>query len=69
MTSPDLTRLSHDLAALCRRTAQFIRQEAVAFDRGRVEHKGLHDLVSYVDTHNTRHFEKVPGLKLEDWMV
>ena len=20
-------------------------------------------------THNTRHFEKVPGLKLEDWMV
>jgi predicted nucleic acid-binding protein len=20
-------------------------------------------------THNTRHFEKVPGLKLEDWMA
>ncbi|MBH2020316.1 type II toxin-antitoxin system VapC family toxin [Polaromonas sp.] len=20
-------------------------------------------------THNTRHFEKVPGLKLEDWMI
>lgn len=20
-------------------------------------------------THNTRHFEKIPGLKLEDWMV
>ena len=22
-----------------------------------------------VVTHNTRHFERVPGLKLEDWMV
>jgi len=20
-------------------------------------------------THNTRHFERVPGLKLQDWMV
>jgi predicted nucleic acid-binding protein len=20
-------------------------------------------------THNTRHFENVPGLKLEDWMI
>ncbi len=20
-------------------------------------------------THNTRHFERIPGLKLEDWMV
>ena len=49
MTFPDLTQLSHDLAALCRRTAQFIRQEAATFDRTRVEQKGLHDLVSYVD--------------------
>ena len=57
----DLTQLSHDLAALCRRTAEFIRQEAGTFDRGRVEHKGLHDLVSYVDQETERRL--VTGLR------
>ena len=51
---PDLTQLSHDLAALCRTTAQFIRQEAATFDRGKVQHKGVHDLVSYVDQETER---------------
>lgn len=30
-------------------------------------HALVEDLI--LVTHNTRHFEKVPGLKLEDWMV
>lgn len=54
MTTPDFTQLSHDLAALCRATAQFIRQEAVSFNRNMVQHKGLHDMVSYVDQETER---------------
>ena len=61
MAQPDLIQLSHDLATLCRRTAQFIRQEAATFDRGKVEHKGLHDLVSYVDQETERRL--VAGLR------
>lgn len=45
----DFTQLSLELADVCRRTGQFIRQEATSFDRSHVETKGLHDLVSYVD--------------------
>jgi len=45
----DFTQLSLNLAQLCRDTAQFIRQEAASFDRGKVQMKGLHDMVSYVD--------------------
>ena len=57
----DFTQLSHDLAALCRTTAQFIRQEAANFDRTRVELKGVHDLVSYVDQETERRL--VAGLR------
>ena len=57
----DFPQLSHDLAALCRTTAQFIRQEAATFDRTRVEQKGLHDLVSYVDQETERRL--VAGLR------
>ena len=32
----DFTQLSLDLAALCRSTAQFIRQEAATFDRAKL---------------------------------
>ncbi|WP_375435225.1 inositol monophosphatase family protein [uncultured Hymenobacter sp.] len=45
----DFNQLSFQLAAVTRHAGQFIRQEAATFDRGRVETKGLHDLVSYVD--------------------
>lgn len=31
------------------RAAGFIRKESLSFDKSKVEHKGLHDLVSYVD--------------------
>ena len=58
---PNFLQLSHDLATLCRTTAQFIRQEAVTFDRGKVELKGLHDLVSYVDQETER--KLVAGLR------
>ncbi|HEX8328696.1 MAG TPA: inositol monophosphatase family protein [Hymenobacter sp.] len=57
----DFTPLSFDLAALCRRTAEFIRQEASTFDRAKIEHKGLHDLVSYVDQETER--KLVAGLR------
>jgi len=57
----DFTQLSLDLAALCRNTADFIRQEAATFDRGKVEHKGVHDLVSYVDQETER--KLVAGLR------
>ncbi|WP_046247061.1 inositol monophosphatase family protein [Hymenobacter terrenus] len=55
------TQLSSDLADLCRTTAQFIRQEASTFDRSKIEHKGLHDLVSYVDQETER--KLVAGLR------
>ena len=58
---PDFSQLSHDLAALCRSTAGFIRQEAATFDRAKIEHKGVHDLVSYVDQETERRL--VAGLR------
>ncbi|SFQ26710.1 inositol monophosphatase family protein [Hymenobacter arizonensis] len=57
----NFTQLSLDLAALCRNTALFIRQEAASFDRSKIEHKGLHDLVSYVDQETERRL--VAGLR------
>ncbi len=59
--SPNHTQLSLELAALCRNTARFIRQEAATFDRSKIEHKGLHDLVSYVDQETERRL--VAGLR------
>ena len=60
-TVSDYLALSQSLADLCRRTAGFIRQEAATFDQSRVEHKGLHDLVSYVDQETERRL--VAGLR------
>ena len=57
----DFTQLSHDLAILCRTTAEFIREEAATFDRAKIEHKGVHDLVSYVDQETERRL--VTGLR------
>jgi myo-inositol-1(or 4)-monophosphatase len=45
----DFNSLSLQVADIARRTGQFIRQEAASFDLATVEHKGLHDMVSYVD--------------------
>ena len=57
----DYTQISLSLATLCRHTGEFIRQEARNFDRSKVEHKGLHDLVSYVDQETERRL--VAGLR------
>lgn len=54
MDLQQLSQLSHQVATVARRAGQFIRQEAVGFDRGRIEQKGLHDLVSYVDQESER---------------
>ena len=59
--TPDYLQLSLDLADLCRETAKFIAQEAQSFDRSRVELKGRHDLVSYVDQETERRL--VAGLR------
>ncbi|MBD2713424.1 inositol monophosphatase [Microvirga sp. STR05] len=45
----EFTQLSLELAEVCRRAGQFIRQESATFHRGHIESKGVHDLVSYVD--------------------
>ncbi|MEM9324011.1 MAG: inositol monophosphatase family protein [Bacteroidota bacterium] len=45
----DLEKLTAEVAKLTRAVGQFIKTEAQAFDRGRVELKGKSDLVSYVD--------------------
>ncbi|WP_375416875.1 inositol monophosphatase family protein [uncultured Hymenobacter sp.] len=50
----DYSQLSLSLATLCRHTGEFIRREAQTFDRSKVENKGLHDLVSYVDQETER---------------
>jgi len=57
----NLPALSHAVAALCREAGGFIRHEAQHFDQRRVESKGLHDLVSYVDQQAERLL--VTGLK------
>ncbi len=57
----DFNNLSLQVADLCRSTGQFIRQEAAGFDRSRVEVKGLHNLVSYVDQEAERRL--VVGLR------
>ncbi|MGI4870707.1 MAG: inositol monophosphatase family protein [Janthinobacterium lividum] len=47
--TPDLLPLSHSVADLCRQAGAFIRQEVSGFDQAKIQTKGLHDLVSYVD--------------------
>ncbi|MBC6991817.1 inositol monophosphatase family protein [Hymenobacter sp. BT491] len=45
----DFNQLSFQVADIARQAGQFIRQEAANFDLSRVQSKGLHDMVSYVD--------------------
>lgn len=45
----NLKTLSFQVCDLCRATGQFIREQATDFSEKKVESKGLHDLVSYVD--------------------
>jgi myo-inositol-1(or 4)-monophosphatase len=45
----DLTYLLEHTIAIAKEAGAFIRKERKAFDLSQVEHKGLNDLVSYVD--------------------
>lgn len=49
MTQQQLAALETEVCKLAREVAAFQRQELAVFDRGNIEHKGVHDLVSYVD--------------------
>ena len=45
----NLEKLTLSAVDAAHQAAQFIKQESKNFDQSKVEHKGLHDLVSYVD--------------------
>lgn len=45
----DLKHLTICTAEIARQASEFIKQQAENFDAGKVEQKGKHDLVSYVD--------------------
>lgn len=45
----DLKRMTEQVCALCRETGAFIDEQARLFDTAKVEFKGPHDYVSYVD--------------------
>lgn len=49
MTQQALASLETAVCEIARQVAAFQRQELAVFDRGSIEHKGVHDLVSYVD--------------------
>ena len=45
----NLSELCPQVIDIAKQAGAFIRQEAASFDRSKIEHKGLNDLVSYVD--------------------
>lgn len=56
----ELSKLTGEVISLTKEVGEFIRAEALVFDRGNVEYKGLHDMVSYVD--KTAEIRLVKGL-------
>ena len=56
----DLSLLTDKVISLTKEVGEFIRGEALIFDREHVEYKGLNDMVSYVD--KTAEIEIVRGL-------
>ena len=51
----DLEVLTEQVKALAVETGAFLKREQESFDRSRVEQKGAHDYVSYVDKASERH--------------
>lgn len=45
----DLEKITQQACEVVKQAADFIKKESKSFDAASVEHKGLHDLVSYVD--------------------
>ncbi len=58
----DLSKLTSGVITLSKEVGEFIRREALVFNREQVEYKGLHDMVSYVD--KTAEIALVKGLRL-----
>ncbi|MEJ7778613.1 MAG: inositol monophosphatase family protein [Daejeonella sp.] len=56
----DLAALVENVISLTKQTGEFIRKEALSFDRSKIQYKGLHDMVSYVD--KTAEINLVNGL-------
>lgn len=56
----ELSILSKDVVSLSKEIGEFIRGEALVFDRENVEYKGRNDMVSYVD--KTAELDLVKGL-------
>ncbi|SKB33035.1 inositol monophosphatase family protein [Daejeonella lutea] len=56
----DLQALTKEVICLTKVVGEFIRGESKIFDRERIEYKGLHDMVSYVD--KTAERDLVKGL-------
>lgn len=56
----DLSKLTSEVIKLTKEVGGFIRNEALVFDTVKVEYKGLHDMVSYVD--KTAELDLVKGL-------
>lgn len=62
MTSVQLSLLCEQVAELCRKVGRFQLEELAHFGRERIEYKGLHDLVSYVDRESEQAL--VQGLRI-----
>jgi myo-inositol-1(or 4)-monophosphatase len=45
----DLKNICNEIVHIARETGSYIRQESIHFDSAKIENKGLHDFVSYVD--------------------
>jgi myo-inositol-1(or 4)-monophosphatase len=56
----NLSKLTAEVIVLTKEVGEFIRAEALVFNRESVEYKGLHDMVSYVD--KTAEIKLVKGL-------
>jgi myo-inositol-1(or 4)-monophosphatase len=57
----NLTQLCEQVISITKKTGEFIRTESKSFDHSKIEHKGINDLVSYVD--KTAEEQLVAGLK------
>ena len=61
MQNLDLEKITEQVRSLAVDAGTFLRNERKTFDRGRVEEKGAHDYVSYVDKESERRI--VSGLQ------
>ena len=58
MQNLDLEKITEQVRSLAVDAGTFLRNERKTFDRGRVEEKGAHDYVSYVDKESEKRIVK-----------